>query len=225
MPSIASRAWRAIAIMIGLAAVLLFVPAGNLRYWQGWLLLAAYFTPLAMLTRWLIRNEPQLLVRRLQAGIAAEQRSAQKVIIAAVATTLVALLAVPALNHRHGHEPLAPLIVIVGDVLVVLGTAIIAAVCRVNPYSSASIRVEKSQPLVTEGPYAVVRHPMYAGMCVHLLAVPLALGYLQGFIPAALMLALIVWRLLDEEHELECKLPGYPDYMKKVRYRLVPRLW
>lgn len=225
MPSVAFRAWRAVALMAGLAAVLLFVPAGDLRYWQGWLLLAAYFAPLAMLTLWLVRNEPQLLVRRLQAGIAAEQRNAQKFIIAAVAATLVALLAVPALSHRHGHEPLAPLIVIVGDLLVVLGTAIIAAVCRVNPYSSASIHVEKSQPLVTEGPYAIVRHPMYAGMCVHLLGVPLALGYLQGYVPAALMLALLVWRLLDEERDLVSELPGYPDYMKKVRYRLLPMLW
>ncbi len=225
MPSVASRAWRAVIVMAALAVVLLFAPAGDLRYWQGWLLLAAYFTPLAFLTRWLIRNEPQLLVRRLEAGVGAERRPTQKFIIAAVAAAFLALLVLPALGHRHGREPLAPLIVVAGDLLVILGTAVIAAVCRANPYSAASIRVEKAQPLVTEGPYAIVRHPMYAGMCVHLLSVPLALGYLVAYVPAALILVLLVWRLLDEERELITELPGYPEYMKKVRYRLVPGLW
>lgn len=225
MPSVTWRAWRAVAIMAALAVVLLFVPAGDLRYWQGWLLLAAYFLPLAILTRWLLRNEPQLLVRRLEAGVGAERRPTQKFVIAALAAAFPALLVLPALGHRSGREPLDPLIVVAGDLLVVLGTAVIAAVCRANPYSAASIRVEKAQPLVTEGPYAVVRHPMYAGMCVHLVGVPLALGYLVACIPAALLFLLLVWRLLDEERELITELPGYPAYMQKVRYRLVPGFW
>jgi protein-S-isoprenylcysteine O-methyltransferase Ste14 len=225
MPSLPSRAWRAVFVMAALASILLFVSAGDLQYWQGWLLLAAYFIPLALLTHQLIRTEPQLLARRLEAGVAAEPRPAQKFIIATLAAACLALLVFPALEHRHGREALAPLIVVAGDLLVVLGTALIAAVCRANPYSAASIRVEKGQPLVTEGPYAIVRHPMYAGMCVHLLGVPLALGYLVAYAPAALILVLLVWRLLDEERELIAELPGYPDYMKQVRYRLVPGLW
>lgn len=207
------------------AMALLFMPAGDLFYWQAWLLLTCYFVPTVAMTRWLIRSAPGLLVRRLKSGVGAEQRRAQKFIIGAAAVAFTCLLVLPALEHRYGREPLTPFFVVTGNVLVILGTVVIAAVCRANPYSSASIRVEQSQPLVTHGPYAFVRHPMYAGMCIHLLGVPLALGYLSAYIPALVLFVLLVWRLLDEEIELISELPGYVEYMKRVQHRLVPMLW
>ena len=225
MPSIALRAWRAVMAMAGVAMALLFVPAGDVAYGQAWLLLLSYFVPLMAMTHWLARRAPDLLERRLHAGVGAEQRPAQKIIIGVAALAVVALLVLPAWAHRQGVAPLAPFWVAVGNGLVIAGTAVIAAVCRANPYSSASIHVEKGQPLVSQGPYAWVRHPMYAGMCIHLLGVPLALGYLRGFWPALLLFALLVARLLDEERELVEALPGYAGYKATVRHRLVPLLW
>lgn len=211
--------------MLLAAVLLLFISSGDLGYWQAWLLIASYFAPLAAMTHWLLRREPELLARRLQAGVAAEQRPAQKVIIASAAIAVAALLVLPGIEHRLGRASLSSHFSVIGGALVIVGTAIIAAVCHANPYSSASIRVEKSQPLVTDGPYASVRHPMYAGMCVHLLGVPLALGYLSACVPAATLFVLLLWRLLDEERELVDELPGYVAYMNKVRYRLVPLVW
>jgi len=211
--------------MAVVTAALLFLPAGDPYYWQAWLLLACYFMPTVAVTHWLIRSNPDLLVRRLKAGVGAEQRRTQKFIIGAASIAFAALLILPAVEYRCGREPLTSLAVATGDFLVILGIMVIAAVYRANPYSSARIRVEKSQPLITKGPYAIVRHPMYAGMCVHLLGVPLALGYVRAYIPAAVLFVLLVVRLLDEERQLMVELPGYVDYMSQVRHRLVPMLW
>lgn len=225
MPTVASRAWRALAAMLVAAALLLFVSSGDLAYREAWWLIVCYFAPMATMTHWLLRSEPALLARRLEAGVGAEKRQAQKVIIALAAIAVAALLVLPGIEHRSGHAPLSLHCNVVGNALVIVGTVIIAAVCRANPYSSASIRVEKLQPLVTDGPYAHVRHPMYAGMCVHLLGVPIALGYLSAYVPAGALVGLLVLRLLDEERELVDELPGYVEYMNKVRYRLVPLVW
>lgn len=225
MPSIALRAWRAVMVLVVVAMALLFIPAGDVAYRQAWLLLLSYFVPLMAMTHWLARSAPDLLARRLHAGVGAEQRRAQKIIISVAAVAVVALLVLPAWAYRQGVAPLAPAWAVLGNGLVIAGTGVIAAVCRANPYSSASIHVEKGQPLVSHGPYALVRHPMYAGMCIHLLGVPLALGYPRAFLPAALLCALLVWRLLDEERELVRGLPGYAAYRSQVRHRLVPWLW
>lgn len=225
MSTVASRAWRALAAMLATAALFLFISFCDLAYWEAWLLIACYFAPMATMTQWLLVSEPALLARRLEAGVGAEQRRAQKVIIALAAIAVASLLVLPGIEHRFGSAPLSLYWNVAGNALVIVGTVIIAAACRANPYSSASIRVEKLQPLVTEGPYSRVRHPMYAGMCVHLLGVPIALGYLSAYVPAGALFVLLVLRLLDEERELVDKLPGYVEYMNKVRYRLVPLVW
>jgi protein-S-isoprenylcysteine O-methyltransferase Ste14 len=206
-------------------ALLVFVPAGTIRYWQAWVLLLIFGTVSALLTQYLIRNNPALLKRRLKGGPRAEKRTAQKIIMICVSVAFVALMVVPGLDHRFGWSRMPGAVVIAGDVLVLLGFYFIFCVYRVNPFTSATIEVAEDQRVISTGPYAIVRHPMYAGGFLYLLGTPLALGSYWGLLAAAAMMPLLIWRLLDEERFLAANLPGYREYIKKVRYRLVPLLW
>jgi len=155
------------------------------------------------------------------------------VLVFAVAGTLryaeawafLALLAVPALDHRLGwsHVPLP--VVVAGDVLVGVGFLAVFLVFRKNSYASAVIEVGAEQKVIDTGPYALVRHPMYAGALVLLAGIPLALGSLWGLLVLAPFTAVIAWRLLDEETFLAQQLPGYAGYCSKTRYRLIPFIW
>jgi protein-S-isoprenylcysteine O-methyltransferase Ste14 len=116
-------------------------------------------------------------------------------------------------------------LVIGGDVLVIVGFALIARVYRENTFTSATIEIAESQTVVSTGPYAIVRHPMYASALLYLVGTPLALGSYWGLVPIAAMLPFLVWRLLDEEQMLSIELPGYAEYRKRVRHRLVPFVW
>jgi protein-S-isoprenylcysteine O-methyltransferase Ste14 len=137
----------------------------------------------------------------------------------------VALLVVPALDHRHGRSAVPLGGVVAGDALVALGFYFIFLVYRENTFTSATIEVAPNQTVVSTGPYAIVRHPMYASGLLYLLGTPLALGSLWGLAVLAGMLPFLIWRLLDEERLLTEQLPGYRDYRQKVRYRLVPGVW
>ena len=137
----------------------------------------------------------------------------------------IALLVVPALDHRFGwsHVPIA--VVIAGDLLTAIGFYFIFLVYRENTFSSATIQVAENQTVVSTGPYAIVRHPMYASASLYLLGTPLALGSWWGFVPIAVMLPFLIWRLLDEEGFLARNLTGYAEYQRQVRHRLVPFVW
>jgi protein-S-isoprenylcysteine O-methyltransferase Ste14 len=115
--------------------------------------------------------------------------------------------------------------VVVGDALFVLGFGFIGRVYRENTFTSATIDIVEGQRVIMTGPYAIVRHPMYASASLYLVGTPLALGSYWGFVAVAGMLPLLIWRLLDEERLLVRELPGYTDYQRKVRFRLVPRVW
>jgi protein-S-isoprenylcysteine O-methyltransferase Ste14 len=137
----------------------------------------------------------------------------------------VALLLIPALDRRFGWTAVPALVAVIADLLVVLGLLLVFFVFRENSYTSATITVGEDQRVISTGPYAVVRHPMYAGALLMLLCVPLALGSLVGLVVFLPMTAAIVWRLMDEERYLAAELPGYEDYRRKVRHRLVPYVW
>jgi protein-S-isoprenylcysteine O-methyltransferase Ste14 len=117
------------------------------------------------------------------------------------------------------------LLVFLGDVLVALGLYIVFHVFRENTFTSATIEVKDEQQVISTGPYAVIRHPMYSGAFIMLLGIPLALGSWWAFIFVFLLFAAIIWRLLEEEKFLSKNLPGYTGYRQKVRYRLIPFIW
>lgn len=220
-----NRAWRAVLRLAALLALLLFVPVGTLRYWQAWVYLACCMGAVTATTVKLIRHDRALLTRRLAAGASAEKQPIQRRILRLAALGFAALLVLPGLEHRFGYARMPVAAVLAGNLLVLLGFMLVARVYRENSFTSATVDVEDSQAVVTTGPYAVVRHPMYLGASIWLLGTPLALASAWAFAPMVLMLALIVWRLLDEERLLAASLPGYSAYQQQVRWRLAPGVW
>jgi protein-S-isoprenylcysteine O-methyltransferase Ste14 len=223
--SLAARAWRALALLALAMGLLLFVPAGTARYGQAWVYLTIFIGASALVTRYLVRKDPALLERRMSGGPTAEKRPAQKVIMLATSIGFIALLVVPALDHRFGWSTVPLAGVIAGDGLVAIGLYLVFLVYRENPFSSATIEVAADQRVISTGPYAIVRHPMYASASLYLLGTPLALGSLWGLLPIPATMPFLIWRLLDEERLLARSLPGYADYQQRVRHRLVPFVW
>ena len=217
----------AISSVLGIAAfaVLLFVPAGTLNYWQGWAFLAVFSAASLVPTLFLGRKYPDAFERRTHAGPQAENRPVQKVVMAGTFAAFAAILVVPALDYRFGWSHVPPWLSIVGDVLVAAGLSLAMWVVFQNNYASANITVEDGQPLVSTGLYGVVRHPMYSGNVILMIGIALALGSYWALLLVVVGTLLMIVRIFDEEKMLSEQLGGYRQYMDKVRYRLVPFAW
>jgi protein-S-isoprenylcysteine O-methyltransferase Ste14 len=220
-----ARSLLGLVNLVAVLAVLVFGAAGTLRYAQGWAFLAVFAGSSLAITVYLMARDPKLLKRRTHAGPVAEQRPRQKLVQASASLAFLATIVVPALDRRFGWSHVPAPIVVAGDALVALGFLIVFFVFRENSYASALIETAVEQKVVDTGPYAWVRHPMYAGALVLLAGTPLALGSLWGLVALGPMTASIVWRLLDEETFLGASLPGYEAYRRAVRRRLIPGVW
>jgi len=225
MTSLRARAWLALVTLSIVMALLLFFPAGTVRYWQAWVYLAIFFGASTLTTLYLMKEDPALLERRMSGGPTAEKRPAQKIIMLFTSIGFIALLIVPALDHRFGWSFVPVEVVVAGDVLVAVGFYLISVVYRENTFTSATIEIAANQRVISTGPYAVVRHPMYASALLYLFGTPLALGSYWGVIPIIAMMPFLLWRLFDEERFLSVNLPGYSEYQRRVRRRLVPFVW
>jgi protein-S-isoprenylcysteine O-methyltransferase Ste14 len=220
-----ARAWLAFAILLAVMALLLFVPAGTVRYWQAWVYLSIFAATGALMTIYLARHDPALLERRMRGGPGAEQQPAQKRIMRFITLAFVALLVVPALDYRYGWSDISLPLVLAGDALVAVGFYLIFLVYRENTFAAATVNVVADQRVISTGPYAIVRHPMYGSALLYLVGTPLALGSYWAFLPIAALIPLLIWRILDEERLLRESLPGYHEYQRTVRCRLVPGIW
>lgn len=225
MRNLNARAWLALAVLVVVMGLLLFGTAGTMRYWQAWIYLSIFSVASLLTTLYLIRNDPALLERRMSGGPMAEKEPAQRLIMVFASLGFVALLVVPALDRRLGWSVVPVRVVLVGEGLVALGFAFIFRVYRENTFTSATIEVAADQTVVATGPYALVRHPMYASACLYLVGTPLALGSYWGLLAFVFTLPFLIWRLLDEERLLARELPGYPEYQRRVRDRLIPWIW
>jgi protein-S-isoprenylcysteine O-methyltransferase Ste14 len=225
MASLNTRAWLSVAMLGAIMALLLFVAAGTLRYWQAWIYLAIFIGATTLTTADLMRRDAALLQRRMKGGPLAETRPAQRLIMLWALICFVALLVVPALDRRFDWSVVPFVGSVAGDVLVALGFCLIFRVYRENTFTAATIEVASDQKVVSTGPYAIVRHPMYAGGSLYIFGTPLGLGSWWGLVPIAVMMPVLIWRLIDEERMLAHSLLGYVEYQKRVRYRLVPFLW
>ena len=219
------KAFLGLAFLLATLAAALLLPAGTMAYWQAWAFLGTFAAATLAITIDLALRDRALLARRVAAGPTAEPTRAQKWIQSLASLAFVATFVLAGLDRRYGWTTLPTAAAIVGDVLVLAGLAIVAVVFRANTFTSATVEVARDQHVVTTGPYGVVRHPMYAGAFVMLLGVPLALGSPLAYAGVLPLYAVIVVRLLDEEHLLARELPGYEAYRTKVRYRLVPHVW
>jgi protein-S-isoprenylcysteine O-methyltransferase Ste14 len=222
MLSLNTKAGISLVVLTLVMGLLLFIPAGTVRYGQAWVYLILFTGASAVLTIYLARRDPALLARRMTGGPTGEKETSQKVIMSVVSVGFAALLIVPGLDFRFQWSSVPSALVVVGDVMTILGFSIIFLVYRENTFTSATIEVAKDQTVVSTGPYAAVRHPMYTGGLLYLIGTPVALGSYWGLCALALIVPVIIWRLLDEERFLGKNLPGYDDYRAKLRWRLIP---
>src|SRR5580700_1800735 len=222
MSSLRKKAFGGLAVLLLVMASLVFAAAGTLRYWQAWTFLAVYFAASLAITLDLIRNDPAL---RMSGGPFAEKEPAQRLIMSITSLGFIGLLVFPAVDHRLGWSDLPGWAAIAGDVIMLLGWLGIYFVFRENSFASATIESSADQRVISTGPYAWVRHPMYAAALVLLLGIPLALGSIWGVLIVLALVPVLIWRLMDEERFLVDHLPGYREYQGRVRYRLLPLIW
>jgi protein-S-isoprenylcysteine O-methyltransferase Ste14 len=225
MQTLTAKAFRALLLLIAAMAALLFIAAGTLDYWQAWIFLAVYFALSVAITLYLVKKDPALLARRMSGGPFAEKQTAQKIIMSFTSLGFIGLLVVPALDHRFGRSNMPPSVALAGDGLMALGLLGVFFVFKENTFTSATIELAPDQQVISSGPYALVRHPMYASALVLLLGIPIALGSWWGVLALFAILPALIWRLIDEEKFLARNLPGYVEYQQKVRYRLIPWVW
>jgi protein-S-isoprenylcysteine O-methyltransferase Ste14 len=205
--------------------LLVFVPAGTLAYWQGWVFVAVFAVTTNAIGLWLAMNDPALLERRLNVGPQAEKRLVQKVLISIAFVVFFALPALSALDHRLGWSEIPAWLSLLGDALVALGLLIDLAVFRENSFGGSTVEKMEGQRVVATGPYALVRHPMYVGVLVMLAGVPPALGSYWGLLLVMAAVPILALRIRDEEAMLHRELDGYDAYARTVRWRLMPGAW
>jgi protein-S-isoprenylcysteine O-methyltransferase Ste14 len=225
MNALNTKVLLSLLILILIMAALIFIPAGTLNYSQAWLFLAVYFASSLGITLYLMKKDPKLLQRSMRGGPTAEKQPTQKIIQTLTSLSFIALLVVPALDHRFGWSHVSPVISLLGNALIVLGFLGVLRVFKENTYTSSTIELVADQRVISTGPYAIVRHPMYAAALGMLIGIPIALGSFVGLIACAAIAPALMWRLLDEEKFLATNLSGYIEYQKKVPHRLIPGVW
>jgi protein-S-isoprenylcysteine O-methyltransferase Ste14 len=206
-------------------AVVIFAPAWSLAYWQGWLTWGLFLFCCVAITHYFLRHDRALIVRRMEAGPAAEREPRQKLILTFASVLMIATFLVSALDHGAGWSRVPSWVSLTGAALVVAGFAVVFQTFRDNSFAAATVQVDSAQHVVDSGLYARMRHPMYSGSLLLFTGIPLCLGSWWGLVPAALLIATIIWRLIDEENFLARNLAGYDDYRGRVRTRLVPGVW
>lgn len=205
--------------------ILLFGPAWTFNFWPAWIYMLVFAVSIILITWDLWKKDPDLLERRINAGPGAEKEKKQKLIQLVTSLVFVSLFIIASLDHRFfwSHVPVQA--IVAGDVLTALGFLAVYFVFKENTFTAATIEVATEQKVISTGPYAIVRHPMYAGALIMIFGTPLALGSYWALIGSCCMLLGIAWRLINEETFLIKNLPGYGDYRQKVKYRLIPFIW
>ncbi len=219
------RTFLGFAFLMMVMALALFLPAGSLAFWQGWLYLADFGLCTILITAYLIKYDQTLLAGRVQAGPVAETQKSQQVIQSLAALFFIALFIVPGFDFHYGWSHVPPLVSWFAAGFVALGFYIVFRVFQENSYTRGTIEVSAEQEVITTGPYHVVRHPMYAGAFILLIFTPLVLGSWVALPLVIPLIGVIIVRLLDEERFLLAHLSGYDDYYHKVQYRLIPSIW
>jgi protein-S-isoprenylcysteine O-methyltransferase Ste14 len=224
-PELRREALRALIQFDLFVALIIFLAAWSLRFWQGWLFWIVFSASVWWITLYLFKHDPHLLEARMKAGPSAEQETSQKIIQAFAGVLAAALVILPGLDHHFGWSSVPAMIVVIADAFVALSFMLVFRVFRENSFAASTIKVESKQRLISTGPYAIVRHPMYSGASLGIIATPIALGSWWGVLVGFALVIAIIVRLLDEERYLAANLPGYDEYRRQVSYRLVPMVW
>jgi protein-S-isoprenylcysteine O-methyltransferase Ste14 len=210
------------AITFVIVALMLFVPAGSLRYWQAWVFIAVVFIPTTFSSFYFLKRDPALVARRLQSK---EPVVAQKQIIKWATVIFLVGFLIPGLDFRFGWSHVSLWLTLCSQSIVLVGYLVTFWVFNTNSFASRIVQVEKEQKVISTGPYSFVRHPMYSGAVLMIIFTPLALGSYWALPLFLLLVPIIVFRLLNEEKILRQELDGYSDYCLHTRFRLIPLLW
>ena len=209
-------------LFIVIMVAVFFWPAGTFAFWEAWVYLGVVLVAMICFLIYFLKNDPELLERRMRTK---EKETEQKLIIGIMTVCFLFIFLLPGFDKRFGWSDVPVLISIAAIIVVLLGYGFVFLVLRENSYASRIIEVEKDQKVISSGPYAIVRHPMYLGVLLMLLFTPLALGSYWAIIPAVLIIPVLVARIFNEEKILERDLEGYWEYMQNIKYRLIPGLW
>ena len=211
-------------IVVGLlfAGALLFLPAGTFDYWQAWVWLATLFIPMGVSLVYLLKMDPALLERRTRTN---EVRPEQRRIIMASVIYFLVIFLLPGFDVRYGWSNVPVWLCLAADGVVLASYILYILVLKTNTFASRVVEVEQGQQVITSGPYAVVRHPMYLAMILMMTATPLALGSYWAMLPSTLFILLLAARAKNEEELQQKELKGYSEYMQKTRHRLFPGIW
>ena len=205
-----------------LTALLLFLPAGTLHWWNAWLLLAVLFVPMLIAGLVMLFKAPELLRRRLNAK---ERQTEQKGVIAWSGLLFIASFLLAGFGFRFGWYMLPRAWCLLFAGVFLLGYALFGEVLRENEYLSRTVEVTEGQRVVSTGLYGIVRHPMYFATLLMFLSMPLILGSVYGFLVMLAYFPVLAARIRGEEALLGRELKGYSEYKQKVRYRLIPHIW
>lgn len=205
-----------------LVGVLVFLPAGTFSFWQGWLLLGILFVPMFIAGLVMMKKCPELFRKRLNVK---EEEKEQKIVIALSGVMFLAAFIIAGLNYRFGWLVLPKAVSYVAAIMFILAYVLYAEVMRENAYLSRTVEVQQNQKVISTGLYGIVRHPMYMTTLILFLAMPLVLGSIISFFITLVYIPIISIRIKNEEEVLEKGLPGYKEYMKKVKYRVIPFVW
>ncbi|MGE5361647.1 MAG: methyltransferase family protein [Bacteroidales bacterium] len=217
---------RGAAIKVAAAWILLplffLATGGDPAWWQAWAYCAVVLVPMTVFVVHMVRHDPAFITRR---SAMRERERAQRLIIACGTPLMLAALTIPGLDHRFGWSDPSRGVVVTALFVSLAGYLAILRVFLENRWAGRTIETYVGQQVIATGPYAVVRHPMYAGSAALYVATPLALGSWWGVLPALAFIPVFVLRIRNEEEVLVRELPGYDDYRRRVRHRLVPFVW
>jgi protein-S-isoprenylcysteine O-methyltransferase Ste14 len=202
--------------------IVFFLPARTLSYWEAWIYIAILFTGASIVIVYFLKHDPEFLERRMRTK---EKVKEQKLIIRLGWSLFLPTFLIPGFDRYYGWSDVPVILVIVSDIFVLAGYLIVIRVFRENSYASRVVEINSGQKVVSTGPYALVRHPMYSGNLLMYGFTPLALGSWWALIGSGLIVILILFRIFSEEEFLSENLEGYKEYKLKTIYRLIPGIW
>ncbi len=205
-----------------LVGLLIFLPAGSFKFYNGWLFMGLLFIPMFLVGIYLMIKDPDLLRRRLNAK---EKESEQKDVVLFSALMFILGFIVAGLDYRYSFLVLPKIVIIISSIIFLISYLLYGLVLKQNTYLLRTIEVEKNQKLVDSGFYSIVRHPMYSITIILFFMIPLILGSLISFIVFMMYPLIIIKRIENEEEVLEKDLKGYKEYKKKVKYKIIPYIW
>lgn len=222
MASLKQQVFLRILLLPVFVWLVILVPAGTLDFWQVYVYFAVIMVLAIGSVSYLLKHDPELIERRLRVK---EKQSTQQKLMALLVLQMIVGYVIPGLDRRFGWSDIPVWLVLFADLLAVIAYLFMMYVMTVNSYAARTVDVEPDQELITNGPYGLVRHPLYAGALLLYLATPIALGSWWGLIPFMLVPAILVPRILNEEKVLKAGLDGYNDYCVQVKWRLLPYIW